>query len=180
MESIETKQLLLRIFIADDWQDLQQIALEWKSAPGPEFDKWPTEDDACRKFSQYLASRDNYLAMCLRASGKVIGLLAINDINQDNQADLGHVILSKYQDEDHDLEALQAMVQYCFEAEKVQSIITHNAPDHVAQLAPLRSLGFVNTSPDNPGELTLGKTQWKGYYNRFYLTIMLRHTCVPI
>ena len=162
MQSIETERLLLRPFTADDWQDLQQVAIDWKAAPGPSFDKWPTEDGACRKFAEYLASRDNYLAMCLRASGKVVGLLAINGIDQEKQADLGHVILSKCQDDDHDREALQAIVQHCFDVSGVKSIITHNASEHAAQIAPLRSLGFVNTNPDNPGELTLSGADWEG------------------
>jgi RimJ/RimL family protein N-acetyltransferase len=75
MKNIETKRLLLRPFTADDWQDLQKVAMDWKSAPGPAFDKWPTADEACRKFTQYLASRDNCLAVCLKTSGEVVGLL---------------------------------------------------------------------------------------------------------
>jgi RimJ/RimL family protein N-acetyltransferase len=161
MKSIETKRLLLRPFTADDWQDLQQVAIDWKAAPGPAFDKFPTEDEACRSFAQHLASRDNYLAMCLRASGKVVGLLAINGTDEEKQADLGHVILSKYQDDDHDREALQAMVQHCFDVKGIGSIITHNAPEHAAQVAPLKSLGFINTNPDDPGEFTLSKAQWE-------------------
>ena len=161
MQRIETKRLVLRRFTANDWQDLQQIAVDWKAAPGPAFDKWPTEDDACRKFAQYLANKDNYLAVSLRGSGNVVGLMAINGIDENKQADLGHVILSKYQDSIHDREALQAMVRHCFEAKGVESIITHNAPTHVEQVAPLKSLGFVSTNPDNPGELTLSKAQWE-------------------
>ena len=161
MENIETKHFFLRPFTADDWQDLQQIAIDWKAAPGPTFDKFPTEDGACRKFAQYLASRDNYLSMRLRAPDTVVGLLAINGIDEEKQADLGHVILSKYQDNEHDREALQAMVQHCFDVKGVQSIITHNASEHAAQVTPLKSLGFINTNPDDPGELTLNRAQWE-------------------
>jgi RimJ/RimL family protein N-acetyltransferase len=157
---IETQRLILQPFAPTHWQDFQILAQDWKAAPGPDFDKWQTSDESCQESVAYLSTQDNYFAMCLRDSGKLIGLLAINQINAQRQADLGHVILSQYQNNDLDQEALHALIQHCFESRGVLSIITHNAPKHTAQLAPLKSLGFVNTNPTDPGELTLTKAQW--------------------
>jgi RimJ/RimL family protein N-acetyltransferase len=160
MHRIETKRLVLRSFTADDWRDFQELAVDWKTAPGPTFDKWEISIKACQKSVQRMSTVDNYFAVCLKKPGKIIGLLAINEIDEAKQADLGHVILSKYQDNDHDREALLTIVQHCLNVRGALSIITHNAPEHEAQIAPLRSLGFTNTNPDNPGELTLSKEQW--------------------
>ena len=161
MQRIETKRLVLRRFTPDDWRDFQELGVDWKAAPGPAFDKWPTSDEASRKSVQHMSTKDNYFAMCLRDSGKVVGLLAVNRIDENKQADLGHALLSKYQDNDLDREALRAMVHHCLDVLGARSIITLNASEHVAQIAPLKSLGFVNTNPDNPGELTLTKEQWE-------------------
>ena len=160
MQRIETQRLILRPFAADDWRDFRELAIDWKTTPGPAFDKWRTSEEACRESVQHMSTRDSYFAMCLRESGKVVGLLAINRINEEKQADLGHVILSKFQDNDHDREALQALIRHCFDTRGALSIITHNASEHAAQMAPLKSLGFANTNPKNPGELTLSKAQW--------------------
>jgi len=160
MQRGETPRFVLRRFTPDDWQDVQQIAIDWKAAPGPAFDKWPTEDDACRELTKFLAGRDNFLAVSFRGSGKVVGLLGINRIDEEKQADLGHVFLSTHQDNDHDREALRAMIRHCFEDRGVRSIITHNASTHSEQVAPLKSLGFIHTNPDDAGELTLTKAQW--------------------
>lgn len=160
MTIIETKRLTLRRFTAGDWRDFQKLAIDWQAAPGPAFDKWPTSEAACRASVEHMSSNDNYFAVCLRASGAVIGLLGINGIDDQQQLDLGHVILSRYQDNSHDQEALRAAVGYCFGLPGVGSIVTRNASDHPAQLAPLKSLGFINASPDNPGELILRKTEW--------------------
>ena len=160
MQRIETKRLVLRPFAADDWKDFQELAVDWKTAPGPAFDKWRTSAEACRESVQHMATKDNYFAMALRNSGKVVGLLAINAVDEKKQADLGHVILSKYQDNDHDKEALRAMVQHCFDVRGAQSIITHNASSHTVQITPLHSLGFTNTNRETPGELTLNKADW--------------------
>ena len=161
MQHIETDRLILRPFTVDDWRDFQELAVNWKAAPGPAFDKWRTSDEACQESTQYMSTKGNYFAMSVRKSGKVVGLLAINGIDDHKQADLGHVILLKYQDDDHDREALQAMVQHCFDVRGAQSIITHNASEHAAQVAPLKSLGFASTNPDNPGEFTISKTRWE-------------------
>ena len=108
-----------------------------------------------------MAKRDNYCAMCLRESGKVIGLLAINGIDEQKRLDLGHVILSTYQDNDYDREALQVLIQHCMDKDGVRSVITHNDPDHAEQLAPLKSLGLTSRNPENRGELVITREEWR-------------------
>jgi RimJ/RimL family protein N-acetyltransferase len=160
MRRIETKRLVLRPFTADDWRDFRELSLDWKAAPGPEFDKWPTSGEASRKSVEYMSTKDKFLAMCLRESGKVAGLLVINEIDDERQLNLGHVILSKYQDNDHDREGIEALIQHCFDAEGVMSVITNNASDHAAQLAPLLSLGFINRNVKDKGELVITREEW--------------------
>jgi RimJ/RimL family protein N-acetyltransferase len=161
MHVMETPRLILRPFCSGDWQDFQELAVDWKAAPGPEFDKWRTTAEASRESVEHMATRDDYLAMCLRDSGKVVGLLAINGIDSDKQLDLGHVILSQYQDNDHDREALEALLQHCFDAEGAASVVTQNAANHEAQLAPLKSLGLTSKNPDNGGELVITRAEWQ-------------------
>lgn len=160
MRVIETKRLVLRPFSAEDVRDFQELAVDWNAAPGPAFDKWNASKEGCEESVRELSTMDQYFAMSLRDSGKVVGLLAVNGIDEQGQADLGHVILSRYQDNDHDQEALRAMVRYCFEALNVRSIVTHNAAEHAAQLAPLKSLGFAAEHPDEAGALVLERARW--------------------
>jgi len=161
MRRIETERLVLRPFRADDWKDFQALGIDWKAAPGPAFDKWGTSAEAAKESVTHMSTRDNYVAMCLCGSDKVVGLLAINGMDAKKKLDLGHVILSSYQDNDHDREALEAMIQHCFDAQGGLSIITNNAPEHAAQVAPLKALGFTNVNPENKGELVITKAQWE-------------------
>ena len=160
MQRIETRRLLLRPFTADDWRDFQELSLDWRAAPGLAFDKWPTSEDSSKKSVEYMSTRDKFFAMCLRESGKVVGLLVINGIDNEKRLNLGHVILSRYQDNDHDREAIEAFIQHCFDAEGVLSVITNNASDHAAQLAPLVSLGFINRNVKEKGERVITKEEW--------------------
>ena len=159
MIRIETKRLILRPFTADDWLDFHELSVDWAAAPGPAFDKWPTSEEASKKSVQYMSTTAKYLAMCVRESGKVVGLLAINGIEKEGQLDVGHVILSKYQDNKHDREALQALIQHCFDTRDMPAVITHNA-DHAPQLAPLKSLGFTIRDPKDKGTLVITREEW--------------------
>ncbi len=159
MERRETRRLILRGFRSQDWPEVQALAIDWKSAPGPEFDKLPTTETECRQFTDHLSGNDRYYAVCLRGEDKVIGLLALNGYDEQKRLDLGHIILSSYQDNDHDREALAAIVAVIFGDASVSTIVTHNA-DHPPQLAALRSLGFRDGSTET-GELVLGRAEWE-------------------
>ncbi|NMB24218.1 MAG: GNAT family N-acetyltransferase, partial [Firmicutes bacterium] len=115
MGLIQTERLILRRFTAEDWRDFQELGLDWQTAPGPAFDKWCTSEEACKESVSYMSKRDQYLAACLRENGKIVGLLAINGMDDQKQLDLGHVFLSTYQDNDHDKEALRTLIQHCFD-----------------------------------------------------------------
>lgn len=159
MAQIETERLVLRPFTPEDWSDVQELAVDWKAAPGPEFDKWPTSEDDTRGLTGHFADRpERFYAVALKSEDKVIGLLSQNGFEVEGQMDLGHVILSTHQDDDLDREALRAMVRRVFENDDVASIVTHNAPDHDQQLAPLRSLGFAEGG--SSGELVLTRNEW--------------------
>ena len=160
MLRIETKRLILRPFTVDDWRDFRELSVDWAAAPGPAFDKWPTSEEASKGSVTYMSTSDKYLAMCVRESGKVVGLLASNDIEEEGRLDVGHVILSKYQDNDHDREALLALIQHCFDTRDIPAVITHNA-DHAPQLAPLKSLGFTIKDPKDRGTLVLTREEWE-------------------
>lgn len=161
MKYLETKRFILRPFTAEDWSDLQELAVDWRSAPGPDFDKWGTTEEFSRGFAKHLSAQDKFFALCLRDTKKVIGLLGLNGIDKNKQLDLGHVIHSKYQDNDHDKEALEAIINYIFETKGASSVVTRNASTHTEQLAPLKSLGFKNINRDEKGELVITKVDWQ-------------------
>jgi len=167
MQLIETERLALRAFAPDDWRDVHELAVDWSRAPGPEFDKWPTTQEGAKGLTEHFSKESKYFAICLRQTKKVVGLLALNGIDANKQLDLGHVILGKYQDNDHDREALRAMVDYVFKEKAALSIVTHNASQHAEQVAPLRSLGFkamhkgTKGEDTNDGSLVIANAEWE-------------------
>ncbi len=158
---LSTDRLVLRGFAPDDWQDVHELAVDWSKAPGPGFDKWPTTEEAARDLTRHFSSSHKYFAMCIKETGKVVGLVALNGYEAGGRFDMGHVIHSDYQDNNIDREALQAMVNHIFQTESPAAIITHNDPTHREQIAPLVALSFSAAEGAEQGTLVLGKAEWE-------------------
>jgi len=79
---METERLVLRRFGSRDWPEVLQPALDWKATPGSELDKLPTTEAACKQFTDCPSSSGLYLAVCLRSENKVVGLLALNGLDE--------------------------------------------------------------------------------------------------
>jgi RimJ/RimL family protein N-acetyltransferase len=158
MNPLSSDRLILRNFKNEDFSDVLTLAINWKSAPGPEFDKWPVDETGCKGFLEYLCTHENYYAIYLRKRERIIGLLAINKIDENKKLDLGHVIHSDFQNDDIDREALKMMIENIFTTMDVKSITTGNYPDE-KQIAPLKSLKFVKGEPD--GIYDMEKNNWR-------------------
>ena len=157
---LNTRRLTIRHFDSEDWNDVLSLALDWRAAPGPEFDKWPTSEHEVRDLTSYFAGNpETYFAVEDRKNSTVVGLLALNGVDDTDELDLGHVILAQYQDDDHDREALGAMIDQVFGSMGINMIVTHNA-DYPPQLAPLKSLGFSSRASEDPSELVLPRERW--------------------
>ena len=137
-----TERLVLRAFAVDDWQDVHELAIDWGKAPGPDFDKWPTTEEAARGLTEHFSSSPKYFAMCVKEARKVVGLVALNG-------------------DDIDCEAIRAIVDHIFQTENPAAIVTHNDPTHREQLAPLIALGFSAAGEAEEGTLVLARAEWE-------------------
>jgi RimJ/RimL family protein N-acetyltransferase len=176
MNLLSSERLVLRDFNKDDVSDLLALSINWNSSSGSEFEKYPTDENGCKEFLEYLSDHTideslkfsdhehHFCAIYLGDKEKVIGLLAINPSDdyllQNKKIDLGHVIHSDYQDGDIDREAIEMMVEYIFTImTDAESITTRNNPNE-EQIRPLKNLGFIKDDK-NDGIYDLKKAEWK-------------------
>ena len=158
MEKLESERLVLRELEPGDFNDFWELSKNWKEAPGPDFDKFPVDENECKNFFDHIFnnSRNTTGFVYLRSEKKIIGLICMNGIDENGCMDMGHVIHSDYQNNDIDKEALSMFVEYIFSATDAKAVITNNDPDK-KQNAPLYSLGFTARN-ENEGELIIKKT----------------------
>ena len=162
MSVIETRRLAIRPFTPADWKGVQALAVDKETHKRDPLDApWPTSDDRCRDFTEHLAKlTDKFFAVCLKGDQTLIGLLGFNGIDANKQLDLGYQIHSKYQDNDHDKEALEAIIDFAFEKMDILSIETRTNSEWAEQLAPLKSFGFTPIKGD-PGNLGITRAAWE-------------------
>ena len=169
MKTLESKRLILRSLEPEDFNDFWDLSKNWKTAPGPEFDKWPVSEAESRDFFNYcIKNSENSLWIYLREEKRIIGGIFLNGVDKNGWMDMGHVIHSDYQNNDTDKEAFTLFINHVFEIMEVKAIITNNDPDK-KQNAPLYSLGFTDRN-SNGGQLIMEKNNWNknfGYEN-FY------------
>jgi len=158
---IETKRLIIRHFTPADWQGVQALAVDKETYKRDPLDApWPTSDDKCQGFAEHLAKMtDRFFAVCLKRDQTLLGLLAFGSIDTNKQLDLGYQIHSKYQDNHHDREALESIIDFAFENKDILSIETRTNSEWTEQLAPLKSFGFIPIK-GNPGNLGITKAVW--------------------
>jgi RimJ/RimL family protein N-acetyltransferase len=138
-----TDRLVIRRFSTDDWQDMQAIARDMEASGAAIYDHpWPTSEDGARGMAEYVANRPAFRAVCLKDTGRVIGLLAFNDIDASGRLDLGHVFHAGYRRDGLDTEAIRCLLPEAFAMPQVESVIGRNAVEWKGQLAPLIALGF--------------------------------------
>jgi len=149
--SFRTARLVIRRFAQDDWAELQKLAIDKESSEHGKYDhRWPTSEEGCKGMAGYFSKSESYWAVCLKDGGHIIGLLALNDVNEHGALDLGHVFRTDFVSDDHDTEALRCIMDYAFANLDIRGIHCNNAEEWTSQLAPLKKLG-MKLVPRPPG-----------------------------
>jgi RimJ/RimL family protein N-acetyltransferase len=109
--------------------------------------------------ASWFAKGDEYLAVCVKATGKLIGLLAI-DRRKDQETpvhNLGYVFHPGYQGKGYATEACRAGMDYVFAQLKADRILTGTHPDNESSVRLLRRLGL---SEIGGGEWAISREEW--------------------
>jgi len=139
---ITTPRLVVRRFTPEDWKELQQLAIDMKNTGGDRYDTaWPTDDKGAQAMAQWCVGQQCY-AVCLKDSGKLIGFVRFNSIDDKGQLDLGHMFHSRYRGEGYASEAMRPLLAVAFADPRVNGIEARNAVEWPGQLTPLIEMGF--------------------------------------
>lgn len=78
MVRLETERLIIRGFTSEDWRQLQALAIDYRASDAARFEPpWPTSDEEVQGMAAWFAQGDDYLAVCLKETGRLVGLIAI-------------------------------------------------------------------------------------------------------
>jgi RimJ/RimL family protein N-acetyltransferase len=178
MITIETDRLTIRNFDHDDWQDLQEVAVQYQASEWAKYDHpWPTSTEEVKGMVEWFAQGDDYLAACLKATGKLIGLIAIERRKDQEGAvhNLGYVFHPGYHGHGYAAESCQAAMEYVFGQLAADGILTGTHPDNEPSIRLLKKLGLSKVSE---GEFAISKEEWLALWERVGKMESYRKLCL--
>jgi ribosomal-protein-alanine N-acetyltransferase len=160
MISLETDRLDIRNFSPDDWQALQEVIIAYQASDSAQYEeRWPTSDEKVREIAGWFAGGDDYLAVCLKNAGTLIGLVAIGRRQEREQQthNLGYVFHPGYAGQGYATESCRAAMGYVFDQLAAEGILTGTHPDNKLSVALLKRLGLREIGG---GEWALSRAEW--------------------
>jgi RimJ/RimL family protein N-acetyltransferase len=160
MLTLETERLIIRNFRPDDWQELQALAIAYQASEWAQYDHpWPTSEEKVKGMAEWFAQRDGYLAVCLKSSGALIGLL---NIHHKQEAEgrvhgLGYVFHPDHHGRGYATEACRAGLDQVFGPWEADRIETGTHPDNAPSVRLLSKLGLRETGR---GEYAISRQEW--------------------
>ncbi|OKP81461.1 GNAT family acetyltransferase [Paenibacillus helianthi] len=128
MEVLETQRLTMRGFKPEDWEDLHDYLSREEVVryePYGVFDEEASKAEALRRSTDHA-----FWAVCLKASGKMIGNLYFQQ--QEPQAfqtwELGYVFGSGFQGQGYATEACLRLLEYAFSDLQIRRVTAHCDP----------------------------------------------------
>jgi RimJ/RimL family protein N-acetyltransferase len=160
MVSLETDRLVIRSFTADDWRDLQEVAIAYRASEWAQYeDPWPTSEEEVKGMAAWFAGGDEYLAVCLKETGKLFGLIAINRRKEQEAAvyNLGYVFHPGYHGQGYATEGCRAAMAYVFGPLAAAGMLTGTHPDNEPSVRLLERLGLKEVAR---GEFAMSREEW--------------------
>jgi RimJ/RimL family protein N-acetyltransferase len=78
MVRLESGRVVVRNFSAGDAEGLRRVAVSYSGSPYARFDHaWPTSEEGMGEAVAYFAGGDDFLAVCVRGSGRLVGMISM-------------------------------------------------------------------------------------------------------
>ena len=145
MIPIETDRLVIRNFDVNDCEALHKVIVQYQASEYAAYDEqWPTSMEEIKGVTEWFASGDHFLAVCLGDTNQFIGFVALNP-EPGNEYNLGYVFDSDYHGHGYATEACQALLNRAFGQLNALKVISGNAAVNQNSCRLLERLGFRKT-----------------------------------
>ena len=134
---MQTVNLNINRFDEEDINDFTELIRDKMSSEYSMYDnQYPTDDDSLKAILHYFSSSDEFFAVGLKTTSKVIGYISLNSCEKQGVKNLGYCIHTQYQGKGYGTEAVERIIQFAKEELKLNKLITgtakNNIPSHTA------------------------------------------------
>ncbi len=143
MREIRTARLILRNFTAEDWSPLKKIIVRYMASAYGRYDsQWPEDDEGIKGVCDWFSKGDDYLAVCDKDSGVLMGMVCMNPTDREGVYNLGYIFSSGYFGRGYAYESCRAYISYAFEVLGAKEVITGTAAENIPSCKLLERLGL--------------------------------------
>ena len=149
MTTLETERLVIRNFTISDWGALHEMIIQYESSEYAAYDQpWPTSPEEIKGVTEWFASGDNFLAVCLKDTGRFIGFVSLNPEQKEGcrEFNIGYIFNSDYHGKGYATEACRAVIGHTFDRLQADRVVTGTAAVNRASCRLLERLGFKKTA----------------------------------
>ena len=177
--TFETRRVILRHFVPEDWQDLLEIARSKEASPYAYTDHpWPTNEEWAKESAAYMATDNDMWAIVRNEDNKVICFVNCNGINDAKIMDVGHVMNLAFAEHGYEEEGLSILFDHIFDTMGVVGISASWALEDHIKINPLMNMGMdivhrdIQNAFDGSGKtfthcsLQITKEKWLQQKNR--------------
>ncbi len=109
--------------------------------------RWPTSPEEIKKTTEWFASGDSYLAVCLKDTGRLVGFVALNQVQKEDHREfnLGYIFNFDYHGKGYATEGCRAVLSHAFDRLQAHRVVTGTAALNSASCRLLERLGFKKT-----------------------------------
>ncbi len=150
MTPLATERLEIRNFSGEEAPALREIILQYQASEYAAYDHgWPTSVDEIRDVTEWFASGDAFLAVCLRASGQMIGYVRLHLVEEADVRDhqpsqvygLGYCLNFDYHGRGYATEACRAALGRAFDELGADRVTASTAAANAPSCSLLARLG---------------------------------------
>ena len=142
---METKRLIIRKFVLDDFQDFTELICDKMSSKYAVYDEqFPTDNESLKGLLSYFVDSNEFFAVELKSEHKVIVFVCLKYVD-DNTRNLGYCIHTSYQGKGYAKETVEDVMRYAKEELKLGKLISGTAEENEPSVRLLASAGFTIT-----------------------------------
>lgn len=139
---METKRLIIRKFIIEDFDDfIGLIRDKMKSEFSIYDEQFPTDHEHLRRLLSYFAESDEFFAIEKKDIKKVVGYISLNRVS-DAVRNLGYCIHTRHQREGIATEAVIEIQEYAKEKLGILKLVSGTAEENIPSVNLLKRTGF--------------------------------------
>ena len=140
---LNTENLIIRNFNESDFDGFRRLILDREAQPDAIYDeRFPTDTRTLHLLLSAFSADNEFLAVCLRDSGELIGFTALVRAQSGNIRNLSFCIRSDMRRHGYAAESARAAISWAFKYLGLDSLNAGAAAANVASVELIHSLGF--------------------------------------